>query len=86
MDIEKLRASWRKGRNKYYRENTEICKQRIRSARLRWIKEGRCTMCGRLLQADERKTCVNCSNFHKGEFAYAAGCKRLAENVRNNSR
>ena len=79
MASEHQRELWRNRRKRYYKRHTEICLERIRIIKKRWVEERRCSMCGSELIDSENKTCVNCSGTQKGELTYAKNCQRLAK-------
>lgn len=79
MASEHQRELWRNRRKRYYKMHTEICLERTRIIRKRWVEERRCSMCGSPLIELEIKTCVNCSWSQKERFAHATNSKRLAK-------
>ena len=79
MASEHQRELWRNRRKRYYKRHTEICLERIRIIKKRWVEERRCSMCGSPLIELEIKTCVNCSGSQKERFAHATNSKRLAK-------
>lgn len=62
---------------KYYGLNRDKHIQRVRAKRARYIKEGRCYMCGAPLHKEDNKLCINCSikafkPRDYGDFCYEA--------------
>ncbi|MFA5340276.1 MAG: hypothetical protein WC332_00725 [Clostridia bacterium] len=66
--------------NKRYRDShLEFCKESVRKAKERYVKERRCVGCATPLIAGEIKTCVNCGHTIRGEMKYAKDSVRLTE-------
>ena len=71
MVTEKRREQLRSATERYRNQNRELCLQRTRELKKRYVQEGRCTGCGIKLVQGEKRTCVNCSHAIKGEMKYA---------------